>query len=156
MYEVPNALGTQHDSRKANAWRTKVGTAQRDAITKKQFISTEHERDLTGKHSPAPNLYNPTKSLTMVRKHWVWVMKEDGGMLPGSAGGLLLHGRCSPWLVQVQVLVWRALPAAAAALCPCLTIVALLLVHAHADVARANTLKLPLWLRRPFLTGQAT
>mmetsp|Transcript_9911 Transcript_9911/g.24785 ORF Transcript_9911/g.24785 Transcript_9911/m.24785 type:complete len:295 (+) Transcript_9911:1419-2303(+) len=64
MYEPPSSIGPQHDSRKHTAWRTRVGTASRDKITKSQFLGPEHEKDLYGKHSPAPNVYNPTASLT--------------------------------------------------------------------------------------------
>lgn len=64
MYEVTSSIGTQRDSRKETAARTRVGTASRDNITRSQFFSAEHERSLYGKHSPAPNVYNTTTPLT--------------------------------------------------------------------------------------------
>ena len=39
--------------------RTRVGTANRD-IRYKVFPGKEHEKDLYGKFSPAPNAYNPS------------------------------------------------------------------------------------------------
>lgn len=67
-YERPASMGTQHDSRKATSWRTRVGTADRNQIRYTQFISPAHNVELCGKHSPAPNQYNPTHSLTMTSK----------------------------------------------------------------------------------------
>mmetsp|Transcript_8955 Transcript_8955/g.19149 ORF Transcript_8955/g.19149 Transcript_8955/m.19149 type:complete len:296 (-) Transcript_8955:2094-2981(-) len=58
-YEPPSSLGAQHDSRKLTSGRTRVGTADREKARYTQYISYEHEKDLYGKHSPAPNIYNP-------------------------------------------------------------------------------------------------
>jgi hypothetical protein len=58
-YEPPMSIGPQIDSRKHSSQRTRVGTANRD-VRFKQYVSKEHEGDLFGKHSPAPNKYNPS------------------------------------------------------------------------------------------------
>ncbi|GAX76066.1 hypothetical protein CEUSTIGMA_g3509.t1 [Chlamydomonas eustigma] len=66
-YEPPMSIGPQIDSRKHSSQRTRVGTADRD-VRFKQYVSKEHEGDLFGKHSPAPNKYNPSiRPLSRVR-----------------------------------------------------------------------------------------
>jgi hypothetical protein len=53
-----SCLFDQADSRRETSSRTRVGTANRD-LRYTQYISKEHEVDLKGKHSPAPNTYLP-------------------------------------------------------------------------------------------------
>lgn len=53
-----SSLFHQSDSRKPTSSRTRVGTADRDQRYR-QYVSKDHEVDLYGKHSPAPNTYNP-------------------------------------------------------------------------------------------------
>jgi hypothetical protein len=48
----------QHDARKATMPAAKVGKEIREVAVLKQYISTEHEKDLYGRGSPAPNTYN--------------------------------------------------------------------------------------------------
>ncbi len=57
-YEQPVANGPQIDSRKHSSQSSRVGTASRD-VRFKQYVSKDAEKDLYGKFSPAPNLYNP-------------------------------------------------------------------------------------------------
>ena len=51
----------------------KVGREIRDVAVMKQYISTEHEKDLYGRASPAPNTYNvaagPGMGSQIVRPH---------------------------------------------------------------------------------------
>lgn len=49
----------QIDSRKPNAVRCRVGTADRDKSYHAQYISKDHEKLYHSKHSPAPNAYRP-------------------------------------------------------------------------------------------------
>ena len=56
---MPTSLGPQIDSRKMSSSRTRVGTANRD-VRHKVYPGKEQEKDMFGKYSPAPNLYNPS------------------------------------------------------------------------------------------------
>ncbi|KAF5826304.1 flagellar associated protein [Dunaliella salina] len=67
-YHNASSLGRQLDSRKESSPVTRIGTADRDRVRNTQFVSRELEHALYGKHSPAPNVYNPTKSLYQTSK----------------------------------------------------------------------------------------
>lgn len=58
-YPMPMSLGSQIESRKQSSGNTRVGREVRD-VRYKVYLSKEHEPDLFGKHSPAPNTYNPS------------------------------------------------------------------------------------------------
>jgi hypothetical protein len=56
---MPTSLGSQLESRKQSSVNAKVGKEARD-VRYRVYLSKEHEPDLFGKHSPAPNTYNPS------------------------------------------------------------------------------------------------
>ncbi len=133
----------QIDSRKANAWRTRVGTSHRDRITKSQFLGPEHEKDLYGKHSPAPNLYDPTHGLTKVSRHHRHCRRPPRRPAVLSGG---CNSRDPTWrLVGARAAgaARRQTGAGPLASCCCC-----------ADVARHDAAELPLWVRRPLLPGE--
>ncbi len=58
-YNAPSSLFQQSLSHKPTAPRARLGTADRDG-SRRVFLSKGHEREAIGKHSPGPQVYNPS------------------------------------------------------------------------------------------------